>query len=46
MYMATHYDIERAIREAGLPDDVIARLLREVEDDFPDKDLMYELHVI
>jgi len=44
--MAQAFDVDRAIREAELPQDAVDEILREVRAEFPDEDLMYELHVI
>lgn len=40
------FDIERAIRESNLPAETVEQILQDVREEYPDEDLMYELHVI
>ena len=45
--MAKHiFDIKKAIKESGLSKREVKHLLAEVKKEFPDDQLMYELHVI
>ena len=44
--MPKAFDIQRAIAESGLQESTVARILKEVEDDFQPGELMYELHCI
>jgi hypothetical protein len=44
--MSQMFDIDRAIRESGLPKELVDDLVREVREEFPDEELMFELHVI
>jgi hypothetical protein len=40
------YDIEQAFKESGLTKKQIEKIKQEVRNDFPDDEMMYELHVI
>ena len=44
--MSTWFDIERTIEETKLPEEMVQSILKEVREEFPDDDMMYELHVI
>lgn len=44
--MGTYYDLERLIGEAALPPDTVQSILDEVRVEFPDDEMMYELHVV
>jgi len=44
--MGTYYDLERAIQEAALPAEIVDGILDEVRAEFPDDEMMYELHVV
>jgi len=40
------YDVEAAFKKSGLSRAEIQRIKRQVRKDFPDDDMMYELHII
>ena len=40
------YDIEAAFKNSGLTEEEFERIKSEVRSDFPDDDMMFELHVI
>ncbi len=40
------YDVETAFRRSGLSPTEIQRIKRQVRKDFPNDDMMYELHII
>ena len=40
------YDIEAAFKNSGLTPEEINRIKQEVRSDFPNDDMMFELHVI
>mgnify|MGYP001611738035 CR=1 FL=1 len=40
------FDIKKAIRESNLPKEEILRLEREIQQEFPNDKMMYELHLI
>ena len=40
------YDVENAFKNAGLSPAEIQRIKRQVRKDFPNDDMMYELHII
>ena len=44
--MPEAFDVQRAIAESGLPETTVAKVLKEVEEDFQPGELMYELHCI
>jgi hypothetical protein len=44
--MGNYYDLERAIQESGLPSRIVDDILNEVRTEFPDDEMMYELHVV
>jgi len=41
-----YFDYEGVAQEAGIPDDKLAALCRQVREEFPYDDMMYELHVL
>jgi hypothetical protein len=41
-----YFEYEKVARKAGIPPDKMARLLRLIRQEFPQDDLMYELHVL
>lgn len=40
------YDIDKAIAESGLPQEVTDGILRQAREDYPDDQMLFELHVI
>lgn len=40
------FDFEKTARDAGLSDDQLSRLCKEVREDYPDDAMLYELHVL
>ena len=44
--MTRVFDIDRAVQESGLPAETVAHILEEVRQEFPEEELMYELHII
>lgn len=44
--MAYFFDIEKATKESGLSEEIIEKIKREAREEFPDDDMMYELHVL
>jgi len=40
------FDIKKAIKESGLAEKEVKDILTEMKKEFPDDQLMYELHVI
>ena len=40
------YDIETAFKKSGLSRDEIEKIKREVRSEFPNDEMMYELHII
>lgn len=44
--MGSYYDLDRAIQEAALPPDTVQQTLEEIRAEFPDDEMMYELHVV
>jgi len=40
------FDIKKAIKESGLSKKEVQRILKETKKEFPDDQMMYELHVI
>lgn len=44
--MPQHYDIDRAVQEAGLPPDLVGDILAQAKAEFPEDEMMFELHVI
>ena len=40
------YDIETAFKNSGLSAQEIEKIKREVRNEFPNDDMMYELHII
>ena len=40
------FDIETAFKESGLPLSEIDRIKKEIRKEFPNDDMMYELHII
>jgi hypothetical protein len=40
------YDVEAAFKKSGLSKAEIQRIKRQVRKDFPNDDMMYELHII
>lgn len=44
--MGTYYDLDRAIQEAALPAETVQEILEEVRAEFPQDEMMYELHVV
>jgi len=40
------FNIKKAIKESGLSKKEVKHILTEIKEEFPDDQLMYELHVI
>ena len=40
------YDVETAFKKSGLSSKEIERIKQQVQKDFPNDDMMYELHII
>ena len=40
------YDIKTAFRKSGLSADEIGKIKKEVRNEFPNDEMMYELHII
>lgn len=40
------YNIDKAIAESGLPQEVTDGILRQAREDYPDDQMLFELHVI
>jgi len=40
------FDAERKSKELGISDEIYSMLFREVREEFPDDDMMFELHLI
>lgn len=41
-----YFDYEQAAREAGIPDDRLNELMQLMRDEFPQDDMMWELHIL
>jgi hypothetical protein len=41
-----YFDFEKVAHEARIPSDKLAELSRGVRQDFPNDDMMYELHLL
>ena len=41
-----YFDWERAARQAGIPDDKLAEIGRALRREFPQDDMLYELHLL
>jgi hypothetical protein len=45
--MKTNYfDIEKAVKESKIPDNILQQLKNEAKDEFHHDQMMYELHVL
>lgn len=45
--MKTNYfDIEKAVKESKIPDNILQQLKNEAKDEFRHDQMMYELHVL
>jgi hypothetical protein len=44
--MAYFFDLEKAAKESGLSEETVRKIEKEVREEFPDDDMMYELHVL
>lgn len=40
------YDVNKAIAESGLPSEVTDAIVRQAREDYPDDEMLFELHVI
>jgi hypothetical protein len=41
-----HFDYEQTAREAGIPENDLAAIRQAMRVEFPDDDMMWELHVL
>ena len=41
-----YFDYEKVAREANIPPEALSELCRQVREEFPTDDMMYELHLL
>jgi hypothetical protein len=44
--MSVVFDIKEKVRELGIPENVYKKLEKEVREEFPNDEMMFELHLI
>lgn len=44
--MGYMFDVEKIVKESGLPEELIRKIQEEVRKEFPKDEMMYELHLM